>query len=213
MPRTSPPSSCPGTPEITRLRRGTRLWRIHAAERDAIAMNPTPRPAAAAGGRFDSIDGSYAYCYLGASARAAIAETMTRDLPLDGAPRLVPRAALVRRQLSQVRLTTAIAVVTLHGPGLAQLGQDTWLTKSEARDYLLTRRWARTIRGWAPAGGGFASRCRHDEDEIAYVLFTDPEIATHPGLTATETTVALDTPTGHTLVRDVLAVYNATLAR
>lgn len=196
-----------------RLRTGTRLWRVHSVHRAAEAMNPTAHPDATRGGRFDSRDGSYAYLYLGNTQQAALAETLTRDLPLDGGPRLLPHRALVGHRLSEVEVSTGITVVSLHGAALTQLGQDTWLTKSDARDYELTRAWADAIRSWAPKAGGFSYRCRHDEDQIDHVLFTTPAITTHPRLTPTGTSIELDSPHGHTLVRGILAHYNAALSR
>ena len=189
------------------------MWRVHSVHRDAEAMNPTGRPDPVSGGRFDSLDGSYAYLYLGNSQRAALAEALTRDLPLEDEPRLVPHRVLHGRRLSEVEATRSIAVVSVHGPGLTQLGQDTWLTKCDARNYRLTREWAHAIRSWAPTTAGFTYRCRHDEDQLACVLFTPPTIAMHPRLAATGTHIDLDTAEGHTLVRGMLNLYNATLSR
>jgi len=213
VPRRAPPDQCPGPLRFITIRRGTRLWRVHAAHRAATTMNSTPHPHASSGGRFDSLDGSCAYLYAGGSIQAAVAETLTRDLPLDGTPRLLPRSALAHRRLSELQVNRALRLVALHGPGLAAVGQDTWLTKCEARDYPLTRRWAAAIRRWAPQAVGFVYRCRHDEDEFAYVFFAPPDVSECPFLSATGTRVDLDTPVGHLLVRAVLTRYHATLAR
>src|SRR5689334_2278260 len=110
MPRRRPPAECPGTPRLGWLRKGTVVWRVHRTDHGAIRMNATARPDASAGGRFDSVDGSFAYLYLAADPQAAIAEVICRDLPFDGAPRLVPRAAVASRSLSRLEVTTGVCV-------------------------------------------------------------------------------------------------------
>lgn len=175
--------------------------------------NPTPRPTLGAGGRFDSLDGSYAITCLAEDPTAAIAETLCRDLSMARAARLIPEKALAGRLLAELVVTGPIEVVSLHGAGLTGVGQDTWLTKSEARDYLWTREWAAAIRRWVPDATGFAYRCRHDEDGYAWALFTEPKVRHHPLLKATGNPLALDSPDGRTVVRRVLARYNATISR
>lgn len=213
MPAQEPPPDCPGTPSLEALRAGTTLWRVHSSGRHPAAMNATARPTADRGGRFDSTDGSYGYLYLGVDEQAAIAETLCRDLPFGGEPRIVPRVLLHGRVLSALSVEPAVWVVRLHGAGLAQVGQDTWLTKCGPEHYLLTRRWAAAVRTWVGAADGFAYRCRHDEDRLAVVLFSEPGVVTHPSLAATDDRLELDSPSGRVLVRAVLARHNAALAR
>ena len=119
----APPPSAqpPGKPVITVLEAGTSLSRVHG-EHPADAFNPTPRPSIRSGGRFDSLDGSYAYTYLGRTPGAALAETLCRDLPLDGSAREVPRARTAGRRLSTVEVTRDLPVLVLHGAALTQVG-------------------------------------------------------------------------------------------
>jgi len=213
VPECDPPLSCPGTPQLCNLMPGAELWRIHSTDRTATAMNPRAQPTARRGGRFDSLTGDYAYLYLGDSPEAAIAETLCRDLPLPGpGARLVPAAKLAGRVLSRVRVTAPIPLVTAHGgPALSQLGQDTWLNKCEPNKYVLTRRWAAAIAGWAPEAAGLAYRCRHDEDSLAWMLSTAPNRLEHPSLAVGGVRIALDEPLGRSLVRLVLTQFNAGL--
>lgn len=214
MGATNPPKSCPGVPTYEELAAGQRVFRVHHVRHLANAMNATPQPVLGSGGRFDCLNGSYAYTYLGGSTGAAIAETLCRDLPLDGSPRLIPASAIHALVLTELTVTAPLRTLQLHGPGLSQVGQDTWLTKSLPRDYILTRHWAQTIRSWAPKAGGFAYRCRTDEDEMAWVLFTGPGVATHPALDPVpERSVPLDSPAGRILLRTALRTYNAVLSR
>jgi hypothetical protein len=64
-------------------------------------------------------------------------------------------------------------LVSLHGPGLSRIGQDTWLTSCDAIEYVYTRAWALGIRGWVPDAAGFAWRSRLDDSKFSYVLFGD----------------------------------------
>jgi RES domain-containing protein len=195
------------------LRKGTVVWRVHRHGRGATRMNPAPRPDAGSGGRFDSLDGSFACLYVGADPAAAIAEVLCRDLPLDDRARILPRAALRDRLLSRLEVTTGIRVVSLRGADLAQVGQDLWLTKSDPSDYVETRAWATAILRWVPRAAGLEYRCRHDEDRRAWCLVTPPEVATHPRLDTTGSALPLESPSGLVAVRAVLARHNAALSR
>jgi len=115
------------------------MWRIHATTRGAADLNPTPSPRVRKGGRFDSLDGRYAYTYLGDNPAAAVAETLCRTLPVDQSPRLIPRAQIIGRVLSELRTTRDISVVDLTGTGSARINAEIWLTKCDPSGYLATR--------------------------------------------------------------------------
>lgn len=178
----APPLQPPGTPVEVRLLRATTLIRVHTPSHRADAFNPTAQPTAARGGRFDSTDGSYAYTYLGDGAGAAIAETLMRDMPLDGQDRRLRSCDLVDpdRHLARVQVVRPLVVVDLCGPALNHLGAPLELTKCEAGQYGTTRLWAEAIRFWCPTAAGFVYRPRHDENTRAYVLFDDGPDAPHP---------------------------------
>ena len=105
----------------------------------AEAFNGTAQPTTLAGGRFDSLDGSYGYTHLGESDAAAIAETLCRDLPLGGSARLLPRSRLVGRRTTTVEVVRDLPVLVLHG---ALFGPAGWPLVQEVGGYLqvLTRR-------------------------------------------------------------------------
>ncbi len=135
-----PPAALPAA-LITTVPADTSVWRIHSATRGAADLNPTPRPRVRTGGRFDSLDGSYAYLYVGDSPAAAVAETLCRNLPVDQSPRLIPRIQVRGRVLSELRTTRPVRVADLTGTGAARLNADVWLTKCDPSGYLATRRW------------------------------------------------------------------------
>ena len=192
---------------------GSRVFRVHREVHAAAAPNPTtPSVSGIGGSRFDSPDGSYASLYFADRPEGAIAETLCRDLPLDGAPRLIPRAALPGRQLSSLIVTARLTFVAAHGAALTHLGQDGWLTFSDPVDYPLTRQWTAAIRRWCPTADGIAYRCRHDNDRIAYLAWTSLATVQHPAL-ALESTIALTEPDALTEVRRVAQLHNAAVAR
>jgi hypothetical protein len=213
VPSKPPPANCPGVPVIEVLGVGSRVFRVHREQHSAVAPNPTvPAPSGIGGSRFDSPGGSYAALYFADSPEGAIAETLCRDLPLDGRPRLIPRAALTARRLSSLIVTTGLTLVAAHGAALTHLGQDGWLTSSDPVEYPLTRQWAAAIRRWCPTADGLAYRCRHDNDRIAYMTWSPIPTNLHPGLSV-ESTIALTEPDALTEVRRVAQAHNATIAR
>ena len=197
------------------LAAGTTVWRVHSSRRSALVPNPTAQPDEFSGGRFDSLDGTYAYLYIADSPDGAIAETICRDLPLDPTvARIVPASAVTGRTLTALTLTRIVAVAVLHGPHLSAVGQDLWLTKCEARHYVTTRKWAHAIGAADPALGGLAYRPRHNEDTLAWVLTTDPAVTSHPALAvdSSVTALSLDHGRGRDLVERVVADHSAILS-
>ncbi len=210
MPRGAPPAACPGNPVIDTLSVGTLLYRVHSDVFGATAFNPTKADDPLKGGRFDSSDGSYAYLFAGQDFPTAIAETLVRDLPIGPTPpRIIPRVQLHRRMLSELRVDEPLALVSLHGADLGQVGQDPWLTKCSSSEYRETRTWAKAIRGWVPAAQGLVWRSYRDEDRFAYVLFADRIVT---GALVEVSSIPADTGSGLLLVQQVLQRHNVVLA-
>lgn len=206
-----PPTDQPaGSPVVEVLPVGTHLQRVHGVH-PAESFNWTAQPTILSGGRFDSLDGSYGYTYLGESDAAAIAETLCRDLPLGGPARFVPRSQLTGRRITTVEVERDLPVLALHGAALTHVGAPQALTECDADDYLVTRRWATVLRRWLPQVAGFVYRCRHDEDLLAWVLFDDgpPSDRAHGALSAQTASTALDSGSGLELVKQVLRRHNA----
>jgi hypothetical protein len=167
-----PPRKCPGTPVRDSLRLGQRLFRVHRGKYPPLSFNPTAPSSSEEGGRFDCLRrGAPAFLYAGESFDCAVAETFLRDVPLGPGPRVLTRAALQGRMISELEAVREVPLLNLQGASLGQVGQDVWLTKCGSQDYEKTRRWGEAMRGWAPWAGGFVWRSRRDEDLLAYVLF------------------------------------------
>ncbi len=175
-PNQPPPAEYEGTPHKFLLPAGTTLTRIHSTSFGVTQFNPTVARSDLLGGRFDATPGNeYAFLYAAEGDATAISEALLRDLPIDeyGA-RLLPRARLSRLSISWLRTTLDLELVSLRsGRDLAAVGQDTWLTASPAAEYVMTRRWASAVRGWAPRAGGLTWRSHREPEGFAYVFFDD----------------------------------------
>ncbi len=221
VPNLQPPCSYDGTPRRSVLGAGTVLTRVHQDRFAATAWNPKPADTHWGGGRFDATtDDPYGFLYAGSDDTCAVAEALLRDLPVtDSGSRLLLRKALADRRISWIAPTVDLQLVVLRdGKELAAVGQDSWLTKSEPRDYAFTRRWGHRIRAWAPWSQGFIWRSRLEEASLAYVFFADRcpagafgEIL-QPGLEPPNHN-RLDYEPGKSYILKLLAEYNVTVYR
>jgi hypothetical protein len=174
MPKASPPASPVEEPHRHTLPALTSLERIYSATYRAEEFNPTiPEPGQ--GGRFDAIDGDYAYLYAGANVSTAVEEVLLRDVPQRvGLPRELPRAQLEDRNVCTLITAWDIPLIALRERGdLGAVGQDDWLVHCESVDYPCTREWARAIREWDEEAAGFVWKSRQGIGSDAYVFFAD----------------------------------------
>ena len=179
MPRLAPPEDCPGLFVDELVPAGTVLWRVHADRYAAEAFNPTPRRPGASpfveGGRFDSIDGSYAYLYGARSLGGAFAETFARNLDYTRpGPRPLRFNLVAGKVSSSIEVQRDLHLVQVYGAGAEQLGQDGWLTACTEDDYPLTRQWAAAVRRWAPSSDGLAWKSRRDPSQDVMMLWGAP---------------------------------------
>jgi len=218
MPNRPPPYAYRGKPARSHLKAGVRITRIHDAHFPAVGFNPTLADRHWGGGRFDATkDDPCSYLYAGADDLCAVAEALLRDLPLlPSGSRILPRKALAGRKISWIASRQDLKLVSLRsGRDLAKLGQDSWLTKCDSKDYGFTRRWAHQIRAWAPWAQGFVWRSRLEEASLAYIFFEDRcpegfEELLDPILTPPEGN-RLDHDPALSYLRKLLARYNVTV--
>jgi hypothetical protein len=207
MPDYAPPEACPGTPVVTSVVVGTRLWRVHSDAFEPTGFNATDPDSTSAGGggRFDSPGGLPPYLYAASSIEAVLSETILRDLPFPPhGVRELPRRAIAGRCISEVVATRYIHVIALHGQGLPQVGQDPWIVHCGSADYPRTRTWAERIRKWAPKGAGYEWSPRHFDGARSYVLYEDMA----DGALGEVHTCALDGPEGAALIVPALHALN-----
>lgn len=192
-------------PATERIAVDTKLWRIHRRDRSGDEFS-SAIPGAYRGGRFDCEDAAYGVLYAADRFEGAVAETILRDTPLaDAGSRVVPFARVRGRAVSALETTRELRLASLHGAGLAAIGQGLWLTKCDAVDYPLTRAWARAIHDAWPDVDGLVWRARFDEDQLVVVLFGD---RCADALQA-KATVAIETDEGLEAVRRVLLDHSA----
>jgi hypothetical protein len=182
LPAIEPPAACPGHPVTSTLPAGSVLYRVHPADRPAHAFNPTPRPPPlpgdpVEGGRFDGIDGSYAYLYAALTEEGAFCESFVRDLDYArSGPRPLPWAQVSGKVVSTVRTRRDVELVEIQGAAAEQLGQDDWLTRCDEDAYPLTRRWAAAVRAWLPPPhrDGLGWQSKRDPQQRVVVLWGEP---------------------------------------
>jgi len=212
MPPTTPPRRCAGRPVIDVMPTGADLYRVFRHQsRGPLDFNSTAAGTSPAHGRFDSIDGSYAYLYVAATPYGALAEALLRThRGPSRSERLLPVADLARYSLARLRLETPVTILSLQGADAGHVCQDIWLTTCDAPEYSMTREWAVTMRRWCPAAAGFRWRGRKDIDEISYVLFADRVAAA--ALTIVGPPYPLGSGTGLALATAVLERHNVTVS-
>ncbi|MFI6768128.1 sigma-70 family RNA polymerase sigma factor [Streptomyces sp. NPDC050355] len=176
MPISPPPAL---TARRAELPADTWLYRVHRKRISSTAFNPRPADTFI-GGRFDGTpEDPYPYLYAARTPEAAVAETLLRALPFnrDGL-RLVPSAAVVDRQLTQVRTADPLLLIDLTtAESLAAAGATSELVFSD--DFVRARTWSSLLRQHNPWAQGllWPSRSRHPDHLV--VLFGDrcaPEI-------------------------------------
>lgn len=184
MPKLPPPRACPGNPVIEVLAAGTAAVRVHHLGRSAESFNATARAAPppgapVSGGRFDSVDGSYAYLYGALTEEGAFAEAFARDLNFTAlGPRPLPQSRVAGKGVSRIVVARDARLVVVCGAGAHQIGQDDWLTRCDESDYPTCREWAASLRRWAPDADGLTWQSKRDPTERVFMLWGDP---TAPG--------------------------------
>lgn len=198
---------------------GSILTRIHSVEFGVAEFNPTLAKNKFQGGRFDaSPEDPYSFLYAASDDPTAISEALLRDLSIDDSgSRILPRAQIVGRQISWMRIESELQLVSLRSEAdLALIGQDTWLTTSPANEYASTRRWCAAIRVWAPWACGMTWRSLREPKGFAFIFFGDrcPEGCFREqikGLPVPVDDRALDSGAAHHYLNAILADYNVAL--
>jgi RES domain-containing protein len=213
MPRVPPPPRYQGTPCLHLLPAGTVLYRVHRRSWAASAFNALAADVLFGGGRFDpTADDSYPYLYAAFSERTALVEVLLRSVPFDErGTRILPRATVRDRRLSNILLTTKVNLLALAtSPELAAVGQDEWLVHAGPRDYLQTREWAHWLRRQAPWAQGLIWPSKRDPGERAVILFGD---RCRPGDLQLGDLQPVDLDDGHRVkwLNDMLADYRVTI--
>lgn len=140
---------------------GSTLVRIH---RPGQALFFGPGPGQRPRGRFDSLDGEFATCYMAENTLAAFAETFLRE----GRVKLVMEGELAVRWWSRLQVVAPLTLVSCHGSALTTL-QTTSAISSGA--YSRSRAWAAALHKHPDAPDGLRYRSRHNDDQFCIAMF------------------------------------------
>ncbi|PPD15152.1 MAG: hypothetical protein CTY25_07745 [Methylobacterium sp.] len=162
----APPSPGPFPPAdfasrelpIEEIPSGARLIRIHRSDRGPLFFGST------GGNRFDDPAKIYGVCYLATTLEGAFAETCLRSV---GA-RFVALTFLEARSFSEIEVSAPLRLVSLHGPGLAQIGATGAVTSGP---HAVAQQWSQAIHDHPTVPDGIAYRSNHDNGEICVALF------------------------------------------
>ncbi|MFE1775677.1 sigma-70 family RNA polymerase sigma factor [Streptomyces sp. NPDC059008] len=170
----SPPPARPLTARRAELPADTWLYRVHRKRFSSTAFNPRPADIFT-GGRFDGTpEDPYPFLYAARTPEAAVADTLLRALPFSdvGAMRLVPSAAVVDRQLTQVRTAEPLLLIDLTtAESLAAAGASSELVLSD--DFVRARAWSSVLRQHNPWAQGLLWPSRYGRGHHQVVLFGD----------------------------------------
>ena len=213
-----PPSKYNGHPHSLVLAAGTVLSRVHRDAYSALSFNPVASGIVFGGGRFDAtaLD-PHPFLYAGEADATAVSEALLRDLePNDRGARYLAKAVWTGRQLSRVRLTADVRLISLvSAVDLGAVGADSWLVHCDPDDYPKTREWARWLRTVDPTAAGLAWSSKRELNTTSYVLFGD---RCPPGLFVPEPgplhgDCKFDDAPGRDWLRTHLAPYRVSIRR
>jgi RES domain len=134
------------------------LFRIHRLRDAPLSFGREAR------NRFDDPRGSFGVCYFGLTPEAAFAESMLRRPHV----RLLSRAFLDERGMSEFSQVRLLRLVLLHGAGLALVGATADIASGP---HEVARSWSRACWEHPSQPDGIEYRCRHDDDHLAVALF------------------------------------------
>lgn len=167
----SPPAPPPLPPEdfparempIVEIAPGTILFRIHRGTREVFHYGPRPHPEDR--GRWDAPDLGYGVCYVAEHEHTAFAETLLRDLDRED---LSERDEIAPLHLARLEVTSPLALVRMHGPGLRRMKATATVVQGP---YEVTWAWSQAIHQHPLEVAGIRYRARHDDDDHSIALF------------------------------------------
>jgi hypothetical protein len=191
-PPTEPPKNAikSTSPRLIKVDAGQVLWRVHSSGRSAVSFKDEPTDDVYGGGRFDGTRADpYPFMYAALEPQTALLETVARSLPFPHKGlRLIKRANVESRTISQVLLTEPVTLISLmSGVDLTAALQDEWLIQCDPAWYAHTRRWASWLRVQVSTAQGIVWPSRRNVGSQAVVLFGDRcqgvlELASEPAV-------------------------------
>lgn len=159
------------SPDTTTLDAGTELFRIHSTSYGPLWFGPgegePPRY------RFDAPDGEYGALYVAQTPAGAFAEVFLREPRR--IPRLIASSELENRVLSQIIVLKPLVLAKLRGPGLSWHKTTAAVSSSGESEYARAQQIALAVFQDDRGLDGIEYRSRHDDDELACVIFDRAE--------------------------------------
>jgi hypothetical protein len=141
---------------------GTTLFRFHDGSKGPLFFGRTGR------NRFDAPDGSFGVLYAALDEHCAFIETFGQPT----GTRLVTRASLEQRVLSQLKVMHPLTLIDLaRSGGLARIGADGRLLRGS---HSVAQRWSAALRQHPAKPSGQLYPARHDVARFACALFDLP---------------------------------------
>jgi hypothetical protein len=195
---------------------GSLFWRVHRTEFDSAAFNPVGAEVLFGGGRFDATEACvYGFMYGALREETAAAEVLLRDVPADDrGARFLPRKYWRERRISALRTNQDVELAAIRtGRELGAIGQDTWLTTCDPREYPQTRAWAHWLREAAVDAAGIIWYSKRDPGQAVLILFEDrcPPGFLRPEPGPLTDGVSFDDAEGFAWLRGTLRAYGVTV--
>lgn len=178
-PEAGPSGTAPLPPEwlaaralpLVRFRRGTRFFRVHRVDHDAVFFGPAidpetgqrPRPTH----RFDSLTGAFGVLYLSKHLEGAFAETLLRNPQR----RFVSETNVVSRAVSELTCDCDLKLVDLRSRGLSHVGTTNAISTGP---YTPCWTWSDYLWSHRDQPDGIAYASRHNPRQICYAIFERP---------------------------------------
>jgi hypothetical protein len=178
-PEAGPSGTAPLPPEwlaaralpLVTFRRGTRFFRVHRRDHDAVYFGPAidpeigqrPRPTH----RFDSLAGVFGVIYLSQHLEGAFVETLLRNPQR----RFVSETEVMSRAVSELTCNRDLKLVNLHGRGLSRVGTTNAISTGP---YAPCWAWSDYLWWHRDEPDGIAYTSRHNPRQICYAIFERP---------------------------------------
>jgi RES domain len=147
-------------PVFHTLARGTMVHRFFTKPHESVYFDSSD------GSRFNAPDGAFGVLYAGQTIDGAFAETFLR------APgrTVLPADLVARKGYARLKVTRAIRLVRLAGPGLARMGATAEVCH-RGQPYEVPQAWAKALHGHPVRPDGIAYTARHDDAALCLALF------------------------------------------
>jgi RES domain-containing protein len=156
---------------------GTRLFRIHRLDHDAVFFSPAVDPATGERQpptyRFDSASGNFGVLYAARQFEGAFVETILRNPQLT----FVSRNYVTLRCVTELAFGRDLRLVDMHGRGLSRIGTTNAISTGP---YAPCWAWSDYLYSHRGKPDGIAYASRHNPLQICYAIFERSDLSVTP---------------------------------